>query len=119
MGTKLYVGNLSYETEESVVQELFSQTGTVSEVVLIRDRDTRRSRGFAFVTMASETEAQAAISANNGREFEGRPLVVNEAKPRENRPSQGDSSARNRRRPDSWHSHDRKGRGNSRPRRGE
>ncbi len=120
MGTKLYVGNLSYETTEPVIQELFSQTGTVSEVVLIRDPATGRSRGFAFVTMSSAEEAQTAISVNNGKDLEGRPLVVNEAKPRENRPSQGDSSIRDRRRPDAWRPHDRKGsRGNSRPRRGE
>lgn len=113
MGSKLYVGNLSYDTTQQAVQGLFAQTGVVSEVVLVQDRDTGRSRGFAFVTMGSETEAQTAISVNNGKEFEGRALIVNEAKPREDRPPQSNSSARNQRHTDSRRSHDhrdRKGR---------
>jgi cold-inducible RNA-binding protein len=89
MGTKLYVGNLPFNTTENELQELFSQAGTVQEVTLMQDRFTGKSRGFAFVTMGSDEEAQNAISKLNGQSIEGRPLTVNEARPREQRPPGG------------------------------
>ena len=85
MGTKLYVGNLPFSTTENELQELFSQAGAVQEVTLMQDRFTGKSRGFAFVTMGSEEDAQNAISKLNGQPIEGRPLTVNEARPREQR----------------------------------
>ena len=89
MGTKLYIGNLSFNTTENELQELFSQAGTVQEVTLMQDKFTGKSRGFAFVTMGSEEDAQNAISKFNGQTIEGRPLTVNEARPREPRPPGG------------------------------
>src|SRR5256885_14123302 len=89
MGTKLYVGNLSFNTTENELQELFSQAGTVQEVSLMQDKFTGKSRGFAFVTMSSEDDAQNAISKLNGQTVEGRALTVNEARPREPRPPGG------------------------------
>jgi len=89
MGTKLYVGNLSFNTTENELQELFSQAGAVQEVTLMQDRFTGKSRGFAFVTMGSEQDAQNAISKLNGQTVEGRALTVNEARPREQRPPGG------------------------------
>ena len=89
MGTKLYVGNLAFSTTENELQELFSQAGAVQEVTLMQDKFTGKSRGFAFVTMSSEQEAQNAISQLNGKTVEGRPLTVNEARPREPRPPGG------------------------------
>src|SRR5207253_973769 len=89
MGTKLYVGNLSFNTTENELQELFSQAGAVQEVTLMQDRFTGKSRGFAFVTMGSEQDAQNAISKLNGQTVEGRALTVNEARPRETRPPGG------------------------------
>lgn len=83
MGSKLYVGNLSFNTTESELKDLFSQAGTVSEAALVTDRETGNSRGFAFVTMSSDSEAQAAISQFSGKPFDGRNLTVNEARPRE------------------------------------
>ena len=85
MGTKLYVGNLPFNTTENELQELVSQAGTVQEVTLMQDRFTGKSRGFAFITMGSEEDAQNAISKLNGQAMEGRPLTVNEARPREPR----------------------------------
>jgi RNA recognition motif-containing protein len=85
MGSKLYVGNLSYNTTSSELEQLFSQHGTVQSAEVIQDRDTGRSKGFGFVQMASDEEAQAAISALNGQQQDGRALTVNEAKPREDR----------------------------------
>ncbi len=82
---KLYVGNLSFETTENDLQDLFEQHGAVGEVALVMDRMTGKSRGFAFVTMSDDTQANAAISALNGRELHGRALTVNEARPREER----------------------------------
>jgi len=90
MSNKLYVGNLSFETLEIDLQELFAQAGTVSEVALMQDRMTGRSRGFAFVTMATPEEAQNAIQLFHGKAFQGRPLTVNEARPREERGDRGD-----------------------------
>src|SRR4029077_20853583 len=91
MGTKLYVGNLPFNTTENELQELFSQAGTAQEVTLMQDRFTGKSRGFAFVTMGSEEEAQNAIAKFNGHTMEGRPMTVNEARPREQRPPGGGS----------------------------
>jgi RNA recognition motif-containing protein len=82
---KLYVGNLSYDTSDSDLQRLFEEFGTVESAQVISDRDTGRSKGFGFVEMGSDQEAQAAISALNGKEVGGRALTVNEAKPREDR----------------------------------
>src|ERR1700742_2391890 len=89
MGSKLYVGNLSYGVTSSQLEELFSQHGTVQSAEVIQDRETGRSKGFGFVQMGSDEEAQAAISALNGQEVDGRALTVNEAKPREERPRGG------------------------------
>ena len=89
MGKKLYVGNLSYDVDSSALQELFSPHGTVESAQIISDRDTGRSKGFGFVEMGSDSEAQAAIAALNGKEHTGRALTVNEAKPREERPRGG------------------------------
>jgi RNA recognition motif-containing protein len=89
MGSKLYVGNLSYNTTGSDLQQLFAQHGSVTSAEVINDRETGRSKGFGFVQMGSDEEAQAAISALNGQEIDGRALKVNEAKPREDRPRGG------------------------------
>ena len=94
MGTKLYVGNLSFNTTENELQELFAQAGTVQEVTLMQDKFTGKSRGFAFVTMGSEADAQNAITKFNGQTIEGRPLTVNEARPREARPPGGGGGGR-------------------------
>jgi cold-inducible RNA-binding protein len=83
---KLYVGNLSFETTENDLQDLFEQHGKVAEVALMMDRMTGKSRGFAFVTMNDGAEASAAMAAVNGKELNGRTLNVNEARPREERP---------------------------------
>ncbi|MFT5496355.1 MAG: RNA recognition motif-containing protein [Kiritimatiellia bacterium] len=85
MGTKLYVGNLSYETTEDDLKTLFEEAGKVAKCNVIMDRDTGRSRGFAFIEMDSEEDAQNAISTCHEREFQGRSLTVNEARPREDR----------------------------------
>lgn len=85
MGKKLYVGNMSYEMDSSALQELFAAHGTVQSAEIISDRETGRSKGFGFVEMGSDAEAQAAIAALNGKEHGGRALTVNEAKPRESR----------------------------------
>src|SRR5437016_5014328 len=89
MGSKLYVGNLSYDATASDLEQWFSSHGSVKSAELISDRDTGRSKGFGFVTMGSDAEAQAAITAMNGQEHGGRALTVNEAKPREERPRGG------------------------------
>ena len=85
MSTKLYVGNLAFQTTSQDLQELFAQAGTVQSASVVEDRDTGRSRGFAFIEMSSEEEATSAIAQFNGKEVGGRALKVNEAKPRENR----------------------------------
>lgn len=85
MGKRLYVGNLDYATSSEDLQQMFSQFGTVQSAEVITDRATGRSKGFAFVEMATDKEGQAAISALHGREVGGRPLTVNEARPREER----------------------------------
>ena len=89
MGSKLYVGNLSYGVSSSDLEQLFGQHGTVQSAEVISDRDTGRSKGFGFVQMGSDDEAQAAIAAMHGQEHDGRALTVNEAKPREDRPRGG------------------------------
>jgi len=83
MSNKLYVGNLSFDTTEIDLQDTFAEAGTVSQVALMQDKFTGKSRGFAFVTMSSDDEAQKAISLFNGKTLQGRPLTVNEARPRE------------------------------------
>ncbi|MDP0499742.1 MAG: RNA-binding protein [Verrucomicrobiota bacterium JB022] len=83
--TKLYVGNLSFDTDEQTLRETFEQFGEVTDVFVVMDRETGRPRGFAFVTMASADEAANAIEQMNGRELDGRALAVNEARPKEER----------------------------------
>ncbi|MGE3805906.1 MAG: RNA recognition motif domain-containing protein [Gemmataceae bacterium] len=94
MGKKLYVGNLPYTVSDSELQNIFSQHGTVQSAQVIIDRDTGRSKGFGFVEMGSDDEAQAAISAMNGQEVNGRALTVNEARPREDRGGGGGGGGR-------------------------
>jgi RNA recognition motif-containing protein len=83
MSTKIYVGNLSFNTSTQDLEDMFGEFGTVQSTNIIEDRETGRSRGFAFVEMSSNEEAQAAITALNGKDMDGRSLTVNEAKPRE------------------------------------
>src|SRR5947208_15640288 len=85
MGKKLYVGNLSYETSDADLETMFAAYGTVQSAQVISDRDTGRSKGFGFVEMGTDQEAQAAIAGLSGKEVNGRSLTVNEAKPREDR----------------------------------
>ena len=89
MGTKLYVGNLSYSVTKNDLEQMFAAYGTVASAQVITDRETQRSKGFGFVEMGSETEAQAAIAALNGKSVEGRALTVNEARPQEPRTGGG------------------------------
>ena len=85
MGKKLYVGNLPYSVDSSELEQMFTAHGTVTSAQIITDRETGRSKGFRFVEMANDQEAEAAINAMNGQDNGGRPLTVNEAKPREDR----------------------------------
>ena len=94
MGNKLYVGNLSFNTTEIAIQDLFSQFGAVSEVMLMQDKFTGRSRGFAFVTMGSDSDAQTAVAQLHGKDLDGRALTVNEARPREERAPGGGGGGR-------------------------
>src|SRR5215468_7367703 len=96
MSTKLYVGNLAFQTTSEDLQELFAQAGTVQSASVVEDRETGRSRGFAFVEMSTKEEADAAIEQFNGKEVGGRALKVNEAKPRENRGGGGRGFGGNR-----------------------
>jgi len=96
MSTKLYVGNLAFQTTSQELQQLFAQAGTVQSASVVEDRDTGRSRGFAFVEMSTKEEASSAIEQFNGKEVGGRPLKVNEAKPRENRSVGGRGFSDNR-----------------------
>jgi RNA recognition motif-containing protein len=89
MANKLYVGNLSFSTTNEELQQAFSQAGQVVEAVVLMDKMTGRSRGFGFVTMATQEEATAAVEMFNGKDFGGRVIVVNEARPREERPRSG------------------------------
>jgi cold-inducible RNA-binding protein len=85
METKIYVGNLSYTTTEDELRELFAQAGTVASVALIKDRDTGQSKGFAFIEMSNQSEAEKAIQMYNGYTLQNRPLKVNLARPKEER----------------------------------
>jgi cold-inducible RNA-binding protein len=91
---KLFVGNLAFSSTENDLEDLFSEYGTVTEVGLVTDRATGRSRGFAFVTMGNDTEAQAAITALDGKEFGGRNIAVNEARPKTDAPRGGGGGSR-------------------------
>jgi cold-inducible RNA-binding protein len=94
MNNKLFVGNLSYNTTENDLQDAFAAHGTVTEVNLMLDRVSQRSRGFAFVTMSTPEEAQNAINALNGRDLDGRSITVNIARPREERTGGGGGGGR-------------------------
>ena len=89
MGNKLYVGNLAYSIRDDDLQQAFAQFGTVASAKVMMDRDTGRSKGFGFVEMGSDAEAQSAINGMNGQALDGRAVVVNEARPREDRPGGG------------------------------
>jgi RNA recognition motif-containing protein len=89
MSTKLYVGNLSFDTSSEQLETIFAEAGTVQSASVVEDRETGRSRGFGFVEMSTKEEAQAAITALDGKDVDGRNLKVNEAKPRENRSGGG------------------------------
>jgi RNA recognition motif-containing protein len=91
MNTKLYVGNISYQTTDSDLQDLFGQYGAVAEVDIIMDKFTNRPRGFAFVTMASVEDAQRAVENLHGKELDGRNITVNEARAKEDRPARSGS----------------------------
>ncbi len=97
MGTRLYVGNLSFHTTQDILQQQFSQAGAVTSVDIVMDKMTGRSRGFAFVEMGSEADAQNAIQQLNGKDVDGRALTVNEARPREERPAGGGGGGGGRR----------------------
>lgn len=97
MGNRLYVANLSYQTTEAELEEIFQSCGTVSSAQIVKDRETDRSRGFGFVTMDSDDSAQNAIATINGKMLDGRPLRVSEAKPREERPYNGGGGGGERR----------------------
>ena len=86
MAKKLYVGNLSYDMTEDALKDTFSQAGTVGSAIIIKDKISGRSKGFGFVEMSTDEEAQKAIEMLNGKEFDGRALTVNEARPMEERP---------------------------------
>ncbi len=96
MGSKLYVGNLSFETSSTDLERIFAPHGTVESAEVISDRDTGRSKGFGFVQMESSQEAQSAIDALDGKDQDGRTIKVNEAKPREQRSTGGYGGSRNR-----------------------
>jgi cold-inducible RNA-binding protein len=89
MSTKLYVGNLSFDTSSQDLETMFAEAGTVQSASVVEDRDTGRSRGFGFVEMSTKEEAQTAISSFDGKDVDGRNIKVNEAKPRENRSGGG------------------------------
>ena len=89
MATKLFVGGLSYDTNDDTLREVFSQAGNVESAVVITDKMSGRSKGFGFVEMSSDEEAQKAIQMYNGQEIDGRKVTVNEARPQESRPRQG------------------------------
>jgi RNA recognition motif-containing protein len=98
MNKKLYIGGLSYDTAEDSLKEAFSKAGTVESAIIITDKMSGRSKGFGFVEMSSETEAQKAIDMWNGKEFEGRTLTVNEARPMKERPQRDFNRGGNRNR---------------------
>jgi RNA recognition motif-containing protein len=99
LGTKLYVGNLSYDISKNDLEQMFAVHGTVTSAQVITDRETQRSKGFGFVEMATDQQAQAAISALNGKSIDGRALTVNEARPQEPRSGGGAGFAGARRGP--------------------
>ena len=109
MNTKMYVGNLSYDATDSDIRELFEAHGTVSDVFIVKDRESGRPRGFAFVSMETPEEMNAAIEALNCEEFAGRALTINEARPREERP-QGGGGGRGAYKRGGGHGGDRSGR---------
>jgi RNA recognition motif-containing protein len=94
MGKKLYVGNLTYDVSDAALEQMFAPHGSVQSAQVVMDRDTGRSRGFGFVEMGSDQEAQTAIREMNGKQVGGRSLTVNEAKPREDRGNRGGSGGR-------------------------
>jgi RNA recognition motif-containing protein len=96
MSTKLYVGNISFNTSNTDLEEMFGKVGTVLSANIIEDRETGRSRGFGFVEMSSKEEADSAIASFNGKEVDGRSLLVNEAKPRDNNGGGGGGRGGNR-----------------------
>ena len=96
MAVKLYVGNLPYSTTDEDLRELFSEYGTIVSTAVISDRDTGRSKGFGFVELEDDAQAKAAIEALNGKDMNGRALVVNEARPREERPRRDFNGGGNR-----------------------
>ena len=96
MGRKLYIGNLPYSVTEQTIQSTFSQLGTVEAINLITDRDSGQSKGFGFIEMRTDAEANAAISKLHGTELEGRPIKVNEAKPQARKSDRGRSGGRSR-----------------------
>jgi len=98
LGTKLYVGNLSYDINKSDLEQMFAAHGTVTSAQVITDRETQRSKGFGFVEMGTEQEAQAAIAALNGKSIDGRALTVNEARPQEPRTGGGGAGGAGQRR---------------------
>lgn len=89
MATRLFIGSLAWATNDDSLKDFFSQVGTVVSANVIVDRDTNRSKGFGFVEMSSDEEAKAAVEQLNGKDLDGRPIVVNEARPREERPRTG------------------------------
>lgn len=89
MNTKMYVGNLTFDATEAEIRDLFSEHGPVNEVAVIMDRETNRPRGFAFVTMNTKDGMEKAIAGLNGKDWNGRAMTVNEARPREDRPAGG------------------------------
>lgn len=96
MGKKLFVGNLKYEVDDNGLRDLFSPHGNIESATVITDRSTGQSKGFGFVEMSNDDEAAAAIEALNGQEHDGRPLTVNEARPREDRRGGGGGGGRGR-----------------------
>ena len=96
MGRKLYVGNLPYQTDEAQLEQIFAQCGKVDTVSVVRDKMTGRARGFAFVEMSTDEEAQEAIRQFNTADYGGRPMTVNEAKPQENRGGGGNRRSESR-----------------------
>ena len=103
VGNKLYVGNLAYSVRDESLHQAFSQFGAVTSAKVMMDRDTGRSKGFGFVEMGSDAEAQSAINGMNGQALEGRAIVVNEARPREDRrPGGGGGPGGGDRRPKRW-----------------
>lgn len=97
MANKLFIGSLSFNATEDQLKELFATVGTVVSATIIKDRDTDRSKGFGFVEMSTDEETQAAISQLNGKELDGRALIVNVARPKEDRPARPSYGGGNRR----------------------